>query len=306
MVDESRYFLGVDGGGTGCRARLTDASGNVLGEGVAGPANLALGIEVAVNSVMEAVYQALKLAQLGTVQLKRTHAGLGMAAANVPKHREALEKATLPFMSVTIRSDAETACLGAHSGNDGGILILGTGSQGVVYRNGAFSTVGGWGFALSDSGSGSILGRAAVRRAFLAHEGIESSSLLTREVMHRFDFDLAAMLDWAEKAKPSDWADFARLVFAHAKQADEVALELVRESADAAERMLGRMQAMGATRICLMGGLAQPIMPYLSHRFNNVIVKPEGDAMDGALLLARAKAGNRDKQRSPEQARSIP
>ena len=38
-------FLGVDGGGTQCRARLADRAGRILGEGIAGPANIRLGLE---------------------------------------------------------------------------------------------------------------------------------------------------------------------------------------------------------------------------------------------------------------------
>jgi len=33
-------FVGVDGGGTGCRARIEDAKGCLLGTGIAGPAAL--------------------------------------------------------------------------------------------------------------------------------------------------------------------------------------------------------------------------------------------------------------------------
>lgn len=29
--EEAPYFLGIDGGGTGCRARIEDAEGTVLG-----------------------------------------------------------------------------------------------------------------------------------------------------------------------------------------------------------------------------------------------------------------------------------
>ncbi len=36
-------FAGVDGGGTGCRARIQDAEGRLLGTGIAGPAALRLG-----------------------------------------------------------------------------------------------------------------------------------------------------------------------------------------------------------------------------------------------------------------------
>jgi glucosamine kinase len=290
-VGESSYFLGIDGGGTGCRARLADVSGRILGEGKSGPANLALGVQLAVDSVMAATREALACAQLNETHLSMTHAGLGMAAGNVSKHRQALEHTVLPFLSVSVCSDAETACMGAHGGRDGGILILGTGSQGIVSRNGTFATVGGWGFAVSDSGSGAILGRATVRRAVLAHEGIESSSPLTVEVMRQFDSNLAKMLEWAELARPRDWGTFARLVFDHAEKGDPVAQALVQCNADAAMLLLDRMVALGAERISLMGGLAEPTRPFLASRFDSLIVAPQGDALAGALLLARRRAG---------------
>ncbi|TIT28386.1 MAG: N-acetylglucosamine kinase, partial [Mesorhizobium sp.] len=45
------FFLGVDGGGTGCRARIEDEAGTVLGQGLSGPATTRLGIEPAWSSV---------------------------------------------------------------------------------------------------------------------------------------------------------------------------------------------------------------------------------------------------------------
>jgi len=290
MSMDSIYLLGIDGGGTGCRARLTDQQGQVLGEGAAGPANLSLGMDVAVSSLMAATREALSQSGLPENTLARTHAGLGMAAGNVPRHRAALEAASLPFASASVRSDAEVACLGAHGGEEGGILILGTGSQGVVYRDQAFVTVGGWGFALSDTGSGAILGRAAVRRAFLAHECVEPTSPLTMAIVDRFFRDREVMLDWSTNARPKDWAEFARTVFEYARQGDTVALKLVRDNALAVERILDRMLALGTRRIALMGGIARPTRPYLAQRFAPSLVEPAGDAMDGALVLARQAA----------------
>jgi glucosamine kinase len=285
-VANPEYKLGIDGGGTGCRARLTDIDGRILGEGEAGPANLTLGIDVASRSIMDATRKALSAAGLSEDLLSSTDAGLGLAAANVPQHRQAFERVALPFRSVCLRSDAETACLGAHGGRDGAILILGTGSQGVLHQAGRFHTVGGWGFALSDSGSGAILGRAAVRRAFQAHEGIEPASPFTAAVMERFGNDLSAMLAWASDAKPRDWAEFARMTFDHAAQGDEIARQLALANAGAVERMLDRLAALGARRIALMGGVAKPTMGYLSPRHLPMLTEPRGDAMDGALLLS--------------------
>lgn len=282
-----KYLLGVDGGGTGCRARLTDLQGHVLGEGSAGPANIALGVDLAKASVLQASLAAFGQAGLPADAMSATCAGLGMAAANVPRYREAMERVSLPFAKHAVRSDAEVACLGAHRGQDGGILILGTGSQGVLYQAGRFSTVGGWGFALSDSGSGALLGRAAVRRSFMAIEGIEPGSPMTEAIVGRFEGSRETMLDWSARARPADWAVFARIAFEFASQEDPVALQLVRESARAVERLLDRMVALGARRIALMGGVARPTHPYLPARLSALLVEPEGDAMSGALLLAR-------------------
>ncbi len=37
---QTGYLLGIDGGGTRCRARLTDRQGKLLAEVVGGPANV--------------------------------------------------------------------------------------------------------------------------------------------------------------------------------------------------------------------------------------------------------------------------
>lgn len=292
MTNDKKYLLGIDAGGTSCRARLTDSKGTPLGEGTAGPANIALGAQTAQQAILQATRMALVKAGLGERELQHIDAGLGLAGANVPRLREEFERHPLPFRATAILSDAEVACLGAHRGADGGILILGTGSQAVVRRNGRFSTLGGWGFAASDSGSGAVLGRAAVRRSLLAQEGIEASSRMTAEVMERFSHDPAAIADWAAAAKPRDWGQFAPLVFEHAVRGDEVALQLVLSSAAAAERMLDRMMLIGARRICLMGGVAQATRRYMSSRFDSVLQAPQGDAMDGALLLAAGLASS--------------
>jgi glucosamine kinase len=286
-MSKGLYLLGVDGGGTGCRARLCTTDGRVIGEGTAGPANLGLGVSLAVESILGATRNALEQAHLSLDALSVTHAGLGIAAANVTEHRQALMDSKLPFMSVSVRSDAEVACLGAHELREGGILILGTGSQGVIFRDGLFQTVGGWGFALSDSGAGATLGHRAVRRAFLAHEGVKPASAMTQFIVAHFQGESETMFRWASQAKPKDWGTFAQIVFEHASLGDVVALSLVRESVHDAEQMLRRMITLGAKNISLMGGLAKPSRPYMAPCFASVLVEPRGDALDGALSLAK-------------------
>jgi glucosamine kinase len=286
-VANQQFRLGIDGGGTSCRARLTDLQGKVLGEGESGPANLGLGIESACEAVLQSARMALHEAGLGDQALPAADAGIGLAGFNVPALADAFRQVSLPFRSAAVLSDAEVACLGAHLGHDGGILILGTGSQGVLHQDGRFVTIGGWGFALSDDGSGALLGREAVRAALRSHEGVAPATPFTVALMNQLGNDPAAMVAWAARARPKEWAAFAKDVFEHAARGDEVALALVQASAADVERLLDRLIALGAARISLMGGIAEPTRPYLSSRFKNVLVAPLGDAMAGALLLAQ-------------------
>ena len=61
-MGSSVLLLGVDGGGTGCRARLTDRAGTVLGEGEAGPANVRFGLTAAFTQILRATDQCLEQA----------------------------------------------------------------------------------------------------------------------------------------------------------------------------------------------------------------------------------------------------
>jgi len=293
VTDGADLWIGIDGGGTGCRARLVDATGRRLAEGTGDVANLTLGVERAAESVVQAARDALQKAGLAESLVAALRAGIGIAGAESGGHgadRLASRFASLlPFRSVTVRNDAWAACLGAHDG-DGAILILGTGSHGLAVRRGEARRVGGWGFLLSDSGSGAVLGQRAARRALLAHEGIASGSDFTRRVMARFDGRPDIMLQWALKAIPRDWATLAPSVFDAAEQGDPIASPLLAEAVAEVGALLDRLVACGAERIALVGGLAGRYRRALPLVQLARIVEPRGDALDGALRLARESA----------------
>ena len=284
------YYLGIDGGGTTSRARLTNAAGRTLGEGVAGSSNLTLGAATAAAAIMAASEQAFAAAGLGDTAKAQTRAGFGLAGANVPSLAEAMRAVPLPFAAVAVESDAVVACLGAHAGGDGAILIVGTGSQGLAIVGGRNTTVGGWGFLVGDDASGAILGRAAIRAAVAAVDQLAPCSALTDALIAQVGGAPAHAVEWAATARPRDYAAFVPIVLQHADQGDPVAAALVAEAVDQATNMLDRLLALGATRISLMGGLAETYRAHLGPRFAGVIVAPQGDAMDGALALARRSA----------------
>ena len=283
-------FAGIDGGGTGCRARIQDAEGRLLGTGIAGPAALRLGIDRALAEVEKACRAALEEAGLGSDALSLVHAAAGLAGVG---RKGALEQLVLlphPFRSIVYVNDATIACIGAHGARDGGIVIVGTGSVGYAVVGGREVRVGGYGFPISDEGSGADVGLHAIRLALRAYDERAVDSSLTRDVMMRFHDDPFEAVAWMDPATATDYATFAPLVLRHADAGDPVARRIVRDAAEQIDELVRRLCECGASRIALLGGLASSMQPWLAPDVQRRLVPIEGDAVDGALHLARRAA----------------
>jgi glucosamine kinase len=283
-------FVGVDGGGTGCRARIEDAKGRVLGTGIAGPAALRIGIERALAEVEKACRAALEEAGLGASALGSVHAAVGLAGIGRKGALEELVQRPHPFRSVVFVHDATIACIGAHGARDGGIVIVGTGSVGFAVVDGHEVRVGGYGFPISDEGSGADLGLHAIRLALRAYDERAVVTSLTRDVMTRFHNDPFEAVAWMDQATATDYATFAPLVMRHADSGDPIARRIARDAAEQIDELVRRLSECGASRVALLGGLASSIQPWLAPDVQRRLVPVEGDAVDGALHLARRTA----------------
>ncbi|MEI9983678.1 MAG: BadF/BadG/BcrA/BcrD ATPase family protein [Aliidongia sp.] len=220
MSGTESLFLGVDGGGSGCRVRLVDAQGLERGAGVAGATNIRLGLAEAWASILGATDQALAKAGLGRDALPQIHAGLGLAGITGPVDVERVRAAGPGFASIAVDTDAHTACLGAFAGQDGAIISIGTGSVGYAVIRGEPQSIGGWGFEVSDQGSGADIGREAVRAALLGHDGLGPATDFTASVMKRLGGHPPQVVAWANSAKPRDYAEFARDTLGFAQSGD--------------------------------------------------------------------------------------
>jgi len=290
MRDE-RFLVGIDGGGTRCRARIADMDGTILGEGRGGPANTRLGLDVAFGSIVAATDIALVSAGISLDRKKDMRAGLGLAGLALERERRHVAGYDHPFASMTVESDAHIACLGAHKGESGAILILGTGSCGCAILDDREVTVGGWGFEISDYASGAQIGHRAARLALLAHEGVIEQSPLSAAIMNRLGGSPEAAVAWAEGARPGDYGRFAPQVSEMADSGDPLGIRLMKQAGEEAALLLRAMEAKGAGCVALIGGVAPVIDPWLPDNVRHLLVDPVGDALDGALLLARMGSG---------------
>ncbi|WP_428771389.1 BadF/BadG/BcrA/BcrD ATPase family protein [Vibrio sp.] len=282
----SLYLVGVDGGGTSCRARIRHRDGQWLGEAKRGRANILLGVEQAMATVIETVRQAARNAGLADPALAQMDVGLALAGAEQRSAWQQMMAQQHPFHSVTLNTDAYGACLGAHRGDDGAIMIAGTGSCGLLISQGQQQMVGGREFPISDQGSGAMMGLRLIQQVILAYDDIAATTPLTSHVMHHFDQQIDHIVSWSKQALPRDYGQFSPAIFQFASEGDPLAIALLKQTAADIEMFLQALYQRGARRISLMGGIAERIQPWLSDSILPWIVPAQADAMEGALLFA--------------------
>ena len=284
-MGEARHFLGLDGGATRCRARLRDVSGRRLAEQIGPAANIYVDFERSLAGIHELVADVLRTAGLPPEAKKETAFGLGLAGLSRPEDSARVEAALPGWPRVKAVNDAVTACIGGNGADDGGLIIAGTGTAGIARVGGRSTIVGGRGFWLGDDGSGARIGADALRTALRAQDGLEEMSGLSQDLLAHFANDPHAMTRWALDAKPGDYGAFAPRVFAAARAGEPRALDIVERAAGAIASLTRRVIDLGAPTVAYVGGVAEPMRPFLPEAISGRLLPPKYDALDGAILM---------------------
>ncbi|HEX9857972.1 MAG TPA: BadF/BadG/BcrA/BcrD ATPase family protein [Paracoccaceae bacterium] len=277
------FFLGIDGGGTGCRAAVADASGHVLGQARGGPANIASDPGGARANILAAATAALAQAvgaQDASAELPRLRAVLGLAGANLAASVARLSSA-LPFARLRVETDAFIAVKGALHDQDGIVAALGTGSVFASQRDGVVRQVGGRGFVLGDEGSGAVLGRALLTQVLRALDGFVPLTPFLRKTAADMG-GAQGIIAFGFSATP---AEFATLAPAIAASDDPAARQLMASAEDDIARAIALLQGPGPLPVVFLGGLGQVFAPRFAERWQ--VCPPLGNGLDGALWLAR-------------------
>lgn len=280
-----KFVLGIDGGGTSCRAALATVDGAVIGRAKSGAANIRTDLTGARSNIVDAARQAFMAAGQDPELIPQTPAILGLAGANVGTYRQQLE-AILPFSISRVETDAEIALEGAVGSGDGAMAILGTGTAYMARRNGTSRAIGGWGFQVGDQGSGARIGRDLLEQTLLAHDGVRARSPLTDAMMATFRNNPEDVVEFTTNAKPGDFGGFAPKVFEHAEKGDAVANWIVDKAVSDVEASLGALGLPDDAPLCLLGGLAPLYAPRLSARYQALLKPPLDDALGGAVQMA--------------------
>ncbi len=270
-------FLGIDGGGSGCRAVLSDADGLVFGRGAAGPCNIMSDRDGAIAALTACAAEAM-----GGHDPKQVSAVLGLAGANTSGAAEWLP-ALLPFGRVRVLQDAQTAAAGALGPADGIVAAMGTGSVFIRQVAGQVVTIGGWGPVLSDEGSGNWLGRRWLSHVLRASDGLAPMTALIRETLARHGGP-SGIVRFARAATGADFGREVPHLLAH--RDDPAASALLAKAAEVVAASVEILRQQSAYPVVFTGGLGPIYAGLLAGRWQ--ILSPLGDPLDGALAIARA------------------
>ena len=202
-------FLGLDGGGTKTTCAVGDEN-SLLATATAGGSNvIRLGEIHARESLHSVIRQACTVAGVDPRQVQQTC--IGVAGAARPEIADTIRHLLSEIVSGEVRVVGDMVItLEAVFGSDPGIIVIaGTGAM-AYGRNelGHTARAGGWGFAISDEGSGHWIGRLAICASMRAQDEGEDTKLLGRILDC---WQLSTLDDLVRAANASPPPDFSSL-----------------------------------------------------------------------------------------------
>lgn len=282
MID---YLIGVDGGGSGTRVRVARADGSALAQGENGPSGLGHGIDRAWIAVGNAVLNAFAAAGITHPPLRRIAIGLGLAGVHNRQWAAQFLDQNPGYAAIALESDALTTLLGAHQGQPGAVVAIGTGSVGeVLYADGARREVGGWGFPSGDEAGGAWIGMRAVGHAQQVLDGRAAHNPFASAIIDACGGHRDAIQGWLAAANQTAYAQLARLVLEHAG-GNPTARAILEEAGRQVALIATALDPTGLLPVALCGGLAEPLRPYLPQELLRRVVPAWGDSAAGALRL---------------------
>ncbi len=281
------FLIGVDGGGTATRALLARRDGAVIGHGLAGPSALGQGIAAAWIQVQLAISNAFATAGLPVPPWERCALGAGLSGVSNRPWRDEFVARNVGFVQLEAETDSYTMLLGAHGGAPGAIVAAGTGSIGEVLRpDGSRFTVGGWGFPVSDEGSGAWLGLRAVRLAQCAMDGRINAGTLVRHVWATCGGDRDALQAWCDHAGQFAYAQLAPAVF-NAEASDPAAAQLLSRAVSSLEAIALALDPQGGLPLTVCGSIGRRLAGRMSPAVRSRLVDAADGPAAGALTLIR-------------------
>ncbi len=290
ITHDNNMFIGIDGGGSKCKAKLLSADHTRQGIGVSGRANPVQGFDRAVESIIDSASKALEDAGLSRRRLCDVTAGVGLAGVNLPSAFEQISNWNHPFKKMHLTTDLHIACLGAHDYKDGSVIICGTGSCGITINNTFTRIYGAHGLPLGDQGSGAWLGVQALSAILLSNDGLGPATALSDVVCDYLGTTPDQVTNLMINKPSKEFAKLAPLVFEVAEADDPTAVSIVKAGAGYLNDMAEMILDDHDSPLAMIGGLRGKMIEWFSPDVRDRICEPAHAPEDGALYYAKTQS----------------
>ena len=181
------YYIGIDGGGTKTKFDLFDSDKNSIASITTPTIHPAqASFKEAVSVLTDAKEKLLANINDSDYVLK-VGAGLGGYGINADYRKKLEDEFSTVFDEFKLYSDAYAAMLGALAGEDGILMIAGTGSIALAKVGDETFRCGGFGYRYGDEGSAYSIGKALISRALKEADGRLDKSIISDLVADYFD-----------------------------------------------------------------------------------------------------------------------
>lgn len=181
------YYIGIDGGGTKTKFDLFDSDKNSIASITMPTIHPAQASFKEVVSVLNTAKEKLLANINGSDYILKVGAGLGGYGINADYRKKLEDEFGTVFEEFKLYSDAYAAMLGALAGEDGILMIAGTGSIALAKVGDETFRCGGFGYRYGDEGSAYSIGKALISRALKEADGRLDKSIISDLVADYFD-----------------------------------------------------------------------------------------------------------------------
>lgn len=291
-----KYVIGIDGGGTGSKGIVADLEGNILCNIKGGPINYVGAdtktIDENIENLIEQGLKGREVPDCAAICI----GSAGVSRSDVLANFERIIKKigfTCPYK---ITTDSHTAHAGALSGEEGIVVIAGTGAICLgVNKEGESIRVGGYGHIIDDEGSAYYIGRLILRAVIRAFDKRDKETILTELVYAKLGINsIPELITWLYSTDRSkgDIAALAVLIEEASERGDEVSREIEESAAEELAKLCEPALKFlgGKCKIAVSGSVLQKnrrIRECFKERMKEAtVIIAEHEADYGAMLLA--------------------
>jgi len=222
------YIIGIDSGGTSTKTAAYDKNGQLLAEATSGFGNLLNNEDKALQNIrqsIEAIFTKLNQADCELIVL-------GAAGVDSGNYKETIQTDLARYNTkVVILNDAWMAHYALLQGQDGCLVISGTGSIMIGRHQGQEARVGGWGDLLGDEGSGYAIAKALIQKILKAYDASRPYSPLEKQLLQAENFTTPfELVKFVYSASKDRIAELALIVANAANNQNPEAINILNEA----------------------------------------------------------------------------